>query len=186
MTLPIVVVGDCLLDRDLDGSVERVCPDAPVPIVEQPRAHARPGGAGLAACMLARDGHRVALVTALALDPAGEELRALLEEAGVEIWDLGLSGPTPVKLRIRAAGRTLLRLDQGGVRDASPTGQLARGALHRLESAAAVLVSDYGWGITSIPDVRRALEARCHEAPLVWDPHPHGSEPVAHARLVKS
>ena len=52
----LVVVGDALLDRDLDGRVERLCPDAPVPVVDDPSSTARPGGAALAAALAAADG----------------------------------------------------------------------------------------------------------------------------------
>jgi len=44
---PLVVVGDTLLDVDVEGDTERLCPDAPVPVVDVAAEHARPGGAGL-------------------------------------------------------------------------------------------------------------------------------------------
>jgi rfaE bifunctional protein kinase chain/domain/rfaE bifunctional protein nucleotidyltransferase chain/domain len=178
---PLVVVGDCLLDRDLEGRVERLSPDAPVPVVEDLRERPRPGGAGLAASLAAGDGRQVCLVTALARDAAGEQLRALLEEAGVQVIDLGLEGATPEKVRVRSAGQTLLRLDQGGKRTATvgpPPPRLERA----LEAAAAVLVSDYGWGLTAHAALRSALAAAGR--PLIWDPHPLGARPLAGALLV--
>ena len=69
----IVVVGDTLLDRDLDGTTERLCPEAPVPVVDRVVERSRPGGAGLAAALAAADGHAVTLVTALAGDDAARE-----------------------------------------------------------------------------------------------------------------
>ena len=63
--MKIVVVGDVLLDVDLDGQATRLCPDAPVPVVDVANARRRAGGAGLVARMLADDGHRVVLVTVL-------------------------------------------------------------------------------------------------------------------------
>ena len=93
---PLVVVGDALLDRDLDGRAERLAPDAPVPVVDDPAERCRPGGAALAATLAATlDGRPVVLVTALAGDEAGAALRGLLDLAGVEVVDLGLAGPTP-------------------------------------------------------------------------------------------
>jgi rfaE bifunctional protein nucleotidyltransferase chain/domain/rfaE bifunctional protein kinase chain/domain len=187
---PLVVVGDSLLDRDLDGRVDRLSPDAPVPIVEDLVARPRPGGAALAACLAASDGHRVVLVTALGRDPAGEELRALLDEAGIEVVDLGLRGPTPEKVRVRSQGRTLLRLDYGGRRagtggTAGRPGAATPLALASLASGAAVLVSDYGQGLTADRSIRDALSAVGSRVPLVWDPHPRGRSPVPGARLVK-
>ena len=178
----LVVVGDALLDRDVEGRVERLCPDAPVPVVDETARASRPGGAGLAAALAAADGHRVTLVTALAGDPAGRELAALLAEAGVEVVDMGLSGATPEKIRIRTDGRSLLRLDRGHTPGAvGPLTDLARDALR---SAAAVLVSDYGRGVSAQEELRSALADLCPRTPVVWDPHPKGSEPVPGVRLV--
>ncbi len=175
---PLVVVGDALLDRDLDGRVERLAPDAPVPVVEDPVQHSRPGGAGLAAALAAADGRPVTLITALARDLAGRELGALLAEAGVEVLDLGLEGRTPEKVRVTTHGRSLLRIDRGGRR-----GEIARAPAAAvttvLEDARAVLVSDYGRGVAADPAVRMALEAAVAAGtPVIWDPHPRGPEPV--------
>jgi D-beta-D-heptose 7-phosphate kinase/D-beta-D-heptose 1-phosphate adenosyltransferase len=76
---PLVVVGDTLLDRDLEGRVERVSPDASAPVVEEMGQRDRPGGAGLAAVLAAHDGTReVVLVTALSDDGPGQVLRGPL------------------------------------------------------------------------------------------------------------
>ena len=103
---PLVVVGDALLDRDLEGEVTRLSPDAPVPVVDSPVDVPRPGGAGLAALLAAQDGRDVVLVTALADDAPGHELRQLLRDGGVHVVDLGLDGATPEKVRVRSAGRS--------------------------------------------------------------------------------
>ena len=55
---PLVVVGDALLDRDVEGRVRRLAPDAPVPVVDQTGMHVRPGGAGLAAALRSPTGAR--------------------------------------------------------------------------------------------------------------------------------
>ncbi|HEY8584186.1 MAG TPA: PfkB family carbohydrate kinase, partial [Capillimicrobium sp.] len=109
----LVVLGDLLLDRDVDGTADRLAPDAPAPVVDERSRRARPGGAGLAAALAARDGRDVTLVTALADDEGGRELRALLEGCGVRVVDLGLPGTTVEKIRIRADDRPLVRLDRG-------------------------------------------------------------------------
>jgi D-beta-D-heptose 7-phosphate kinase / D-beta-D-heptose 1-phosphate adenosyltransferase len=175
----LVVVGDALLDRDLDGIVERLCPEAPVPVVEGITAAARPGGAGLAAALAAADGEEVVLVTALGRDAGGRELGRMLASAGVEVIDLGLDGATPEKVRVRAEQHMLLRLDHADGH--APPGPLTERARAVLRSADAVLVSDYGRGLPGRPDVRRTLAAL--RAPLVWDPHPRGAEPVAGTSL---
>jgi D-beta-D-heptose 7-phosphate kinase / D-beta-D-heptose 1-phosphate adenosyltransferase len=179
---PLVVVGDALLDRDLDGRAERLAPDAPVPVVDDPAERRRPGGAALAATLAATlDRRAVVLITALAGDEAGASLRGLLELAGVEVVDLGLDGQTPEKIRVRAQGRSLLRLDRAtrpGV-----VGPLDRAGRRALAGAGAVLVADYGRGVAAEPGVRGALAALPSRRPLVWDPHPRGPAPVPGARL---
>jgi D-beta-D-heptose 7-phosphate kinase / D-beta-D-heptose 1-phosphate adenosyltransferase len=182
MTAPLVVIGDALLDRDVIGSVERLSPDAPVPVVDQDEARARPGGAALAAALAAGDGRAVTLVTALGADAAGAELRALLDDRRVDVCDLGLDGPTPEKVRIGPPGRPLLRLDRGGPIARVGEGDVAARAA--IGWAAGVLVADYGRGMAAQAWVRAALEALDPRTPVVWDPHPRGAEPTAGARLV--
>jgi rfaE bifunctional protein nucleotidyltransferase chain/domain/rfaE bifunctional protein kinase chain/domain len=176
---PVVVVGDALLDCDLEGAVERLCPDAPVPVVDRPVRHARPGGAGLAAA-LAGAGRPVVLVTALGDDDAGRELTGLLAAQGVEVVDLTTAGDTPQKVRVTSGGRSLIRLDHGG--PPGPIGLLTDHARQTLGRAAAILVSDYGRGLTAHNELREALAGV--RVPLVWDPHPRGAPPVGGARLV--
>ena len=179
---PLVVVGDALLDRDLDGRAERLAPDAPVPVVDDPAERCRPGGAALAASLAAcLDGRSVILVTALATDEAGEVLRGLLERAGVEVVDLGLAGRTPEKIRVRVDGRSVLRLDRATRPGA--VGPLDRAGRRAIAGAVAVLVADYGRGMAAEPEVRAALAALPARRSLVWDPHPRGPAPVAGARL---
>jgi D-beta-D-heptose 7-phosphate kinase / D-beta-D-heptose 1-phosphate adenosyltransferase len=175
----IVVVGDTLLDRDLDGRVERLCPEAPVPVVEELARRSRPGGAGLAAALASADGHDVTLVTALADDAGGRELASLLASAGVEVLDLRLEGATPEKVRIRCDERLLLRIDHGGSRP-SPVGLPTRQAADALLAADAVLVSDYGRGVSG----GRVRESLPSAAPVVWDPHPRGGDPIPGAALI--
>ena len=177
---PLVVVGDLLLDIDLTGVVSRVCPDAPAPVVDVEREVARPGGAGLAATLAARDGADVVLVTAMADDPEGLRLRALLEEHGVRIVALHHDGSTSVKRRVRAQDQSLLRLDTGAPGAIGAPPAEARDAIG---SAATVLVSDYGRGVAAVEEVRACLSQVAGSRPVVWDPHPRGATPVAGVRL---
>jgi rfaE bifunctional protein nucleotidyltransferase chain/domain/rfaE bifunctional protein kinase chain/domain len=182
----LVVLGDALLDRDLDGQVERLCPDAPVPVVDEPVTRSRPGGAGLAALLASKlaapDGGDVTLITALAADEAGEQLAGLLTGSGVEVVPLPLDGATPQKIRVRAGGRCLLRMDHA----CAPRriGDWPSLAACRIAEASAVLVADYGRGMARLRGAREALAAAAARVPIVWDPHPRGPEPVPGLRLV--
>lgn len=176
----LVVVGDTLLDRDVEGRVQRVAPDAPAPVLDEESVTDRPGGAGLAAMLATGHGYDVALVTALADDAGGARLSELLTAAGVEVYALPVPGATAEKVRLRAQGQVLLRLDRGGT--APPPGDVPAAALAVLRDASAILVSDYGRGIARHPRLREAIEHA--KAPVVWDPHPNGPPPVPGVRLV--
>jgi D-beta-D-heptose 7-phosphate kinase/D-beta-D-heptose 1-phosphate adenosyltransferase len=177
----VVVIGDTLLDSDIDGQVNRLCPDAPVPVVDVQTQRWRPGGAGLAALLAARAGHDVALVTALGTDPPARLLADLLA-SHVELVRMPLRGVTARKTRIRTQGGPLVRVDTGDGRAAgSPAGNRFPAVLR---GAAAVLVSDYGRDVTAEPAVRDALLTVARRIPVVWDPHPRGALPVPGCRVV--
>jgi rfaE bifunctional protein nucleotidyltransferase chain/domain/rfaE bifunctional protein kinase chain/domain len=179
----LIVIGDALLDRDVEGRCERLASDSAVPVLEESETRLRPGGAGLAATLAAAGGRPVTLLTAIAPEPAGSELARALLDSGVDLVDLRLDGRTPEKVRLLDDGRPVLRLDRGGAQGLVD-GESAAAALRTaLAGAAAVLVSDYGRGVASHPDVRAALAARPQGLPLVWDPHPRGAKPLAGASL---
>ncbi|GIG92598.1 hypothetical protein Pen02_75340 [Plantactinospora endophytica] len=174
-----MVLGDTLLDRDVEGVVNRLCPDSPVPVLDENNSVDRPGGAGLAALFAAGRGFEVALVTALADDEGGARLSHLLTAAGVQVYGLPLPGATPEKIRLRTRGRVLLRHDRGG--PAGPPGEPSEAVLDLLAGAAGILVSDYGRGVARLPALRAALANTA--APIVWDPHPRGPAAVPGVRL---
>jgi rfaE bifunctional protein nucleotidyltransferase chain/domain len=178
----VAVLGDLLLDRDVDGTVTRLAPDAPVPVVDASQVRQSPGGAGLAALLCAQRAD-VVLVAPVADDADGRELRRQL--AGVTLVALGHEGPTRRKTRVRGSGQSLVRVDDGG--PGTPAG-VDEAAVHRVRDAVAgcdaVLVSDYGGGVTRDPLLRELLAESAARVPLVWDPHPRGGEPVPGAALV--
>lgn len=176
--LRLAVVGDVMLDVDLSGPAERLSPDAPVPVIDVSTRSVRAGGAGLVARMLARDGHDVTLVTALSDDADVAELRAELH--GIRVVAGASGAPTPVKTRVAASGHAVVRLDRGCERPGIPS--VTEEMLAALSGVDAVVVADYGRRLTEDAALRRALDAL--DVPLVWDPHPRGSTPVAGATLV--
>jgi D-beta-D-heptose 7-phosphate kinase/D-beta-D-heptose 1-phosphate adenosyltransferase len=172
--LDLCVVGDALLDVDWTGTVDRVCRDAPAPVLETRAERARPGGAALAAVLAAASGARVTLVTALSDDADGHRLADLLKGAAVRIVDLGLDGPTPVKLRLRAGDQCIARVDKA-CSPIVPPGPWSRSALAAIAGADALLVSDYGRGVAALPEVAAAVGS--FPGPTVWDPHRDGPVP---------
>lgn len=178
--MKIVVVGDVLLDVDLSGDAGRLCPDAPVPVVDVAVTRRRAGGAGLVARMLqtdaqdGRQGHRVELVTVLSDDDAATLLRT--ELAGIEVVSGPSGAPTPVKTRIRAGSQPVVRFDEGC--GEAPVPKVNADMLHAVKTADVVLVSDYGRGLTENEELRSLLEQLCSRIPVIWDPHPAGAVPV--------
>lgn len=182
--LRVVVVGDALLDCDVDGEAQRLCPDAPAPVVKDPSSEQRPGGAGLAALMLARRGHDVTLVTATARDRAAGTLDDALRREGIRVVVVARRRRTIVKTRIRAAGQVLARIDVDDDSELLMEPRAGRRLDELLGRTDGVLVADYGAGVTALPAVRRFVARAASSGPVVWDPHPVGTEPVAGTRIV--
>nr|WP_240939802.1 PfkB family carbohydrate kinase [Planosporangium flavigriseum] len=192
----MVVVGDVLLDREVLGTVERLCPEAPVPVFDETEVLDRPGGAGLAAVFTSsaaatgpprhtkpgRAPREVVLVGAVSADAAGDRIRELLARAGVRLVEVPLLGKTPEKIRLRAGGHLLMRLDRGS--DPAEIGAAPAEAIEAIRAAGAILASDYGRGVCAHPQIRAVLTERAQRVPLVWDPHPRGGHPVPATRLV--
>jgi rfaE bifunctional protein nucleotidyltransferase chain/domain/rfaE bifunctional protein kinase chain/domain len=147
----IVVIGDAILDEWLSGNANRLCREAPAPVVDVERRTVAPGGAANTAVNLAALGADVRLVSAVGDDQAGTELIAALAEAGVRTDAVRVErGRTVAKRRIVAADQVLLRVDDGEPHPA-PVADLA--AL--VSGCDAVVLCDYRSG----PADRRLLDA---------------------------
>lgn len=178
----LVVIGDSMLDIDIDGTATRLSPEAPVPVVDGEQLGQRPGGAGLAAVLGARHGADVTLLTAIGDDEHGRTLRRLLSDAGVKVVALPVSGSTACKTRVRANGQNVVRLDQGtGTAGTFVLSGVVQGLVG---TADAVVVADYGKGMCADEGVRTLLTAVADEIPVIWDPHPRGSAPTSGTALV--
>jgi len=178
---PIVVLGDVMLDIDLIGTSVRQSPEAPVPVLCDLTERRRPGGAALAALLAARGSRPVVLIAPIADDAAARDITELLGDQ-VELVALPWRGSTPVKTRLRAGDHPVARLDRGGA--PGPIVAVPDRAAEVLAGAAAVLVSDYGVGITADLRVRTLIASVADRVPVVWDPHSLGSRAVPGTSLV--
>ena len=171
----VVVVGDAMLDRFVYGQVERISPEGPIPILRIARDAAMPGGAGNVARNLAALGVGASLLAVIGDDAAGRELHALTAaEEGVESNLLVEPGrPTSIKERYIAGGQQLLRADRESLDDlaAATAAALMAAAETALQTAGALVLSDYGKGVLQ-PDRLRALidAAQAAGKPVVVDP----------------
>ncbi len=169
----VLIVGDVMLDRYVWGRVERISPEAPVPVVEVREETRLTGGAANVARTIRALGGEPLLVGVVGDDPAADELRDLLAEAGLDHDHLVVdrTRPTTVKTRILADKQQVCRVDR---EERCPLGaatreHLARVARNVLEGAAALLLSDYGKGVLEA-ELIRALVSDCADRPSVVDP----------------
>ncbi|MBD2091731.1 bifunctional heptose 7-phosphate kinase/heptose 1-phosphate adenyltransferase [Microcoleus sp. FACHB-1515] len=147
----ILVIGDAMLDCYLHGSAERLCPEAPVPVVAVGDRHDFPGGAANTAANVQSLGGQAYLLGVTGEDVEGNRLRQVLRDRGVNINSL-VSDPqrvTIAKQRVLAAGHLLLRVDQGdtGVVRRSIEQQLIDSLIQHFPCCDGVIVSDYGYGV---------------------------------------
>lgn len=178
--MKVTVVGDLLLDVDINGTATRLSPDAPVPVVDVGGVRRRAGGAGLVATLLMRDGHDVTLVTAVSDDDGAAHLRRAL--SGMELLTGAPLAPTPTKTRVRIGSHPVVRFDEGCA--PAPTPDCTGDMRAAIDSAEVIVVADYGRGITFNEDIRDALTTAARRIPVVWDPHPSGSQPVSGVSVV--
>jgi D-beta-D-heptose 7-phosphate kinase / D-beta-D-heptose 1-phosphate adenosyltransferase len=174
--VPVLVVGDVMLDRHVHGHVRRISPEAPVPVVSLSGEVHTPGGAGNVAATLAGLGCPVTLAGLVGADVEGALLRDALHAKGVARLALH-EGPglqTISKTRILSEGQQqLLRLDRDG--DRAAFAAAAEGLLERVlplvEGQAAVVLADYEKGAISLAMARAVID-RCRERgiPCVVDP----------------
>ena len=171
----ILCVGDVMLDHYVYGQVERVSPEAPIPILRVERETRTPGGAGNVLRNLQALGAQSCFVSVVGNDSAGRELNRLIAEPGnVEPHVLVEAGRvTTVKTRYIAANQQMLRADRESV---APLGSYVRADFLRLiEQAiaehAVVIVSDYAKGAMS-EGIAAAIIAAARDAgkPVVVDP----------------
>ncbi|MGE0193078.1 MAG: D-glycero-beta-D-manno-heptose 1-phosphate adenylyltransferase [Planctomycetota bacterium] len=176
----LVVVGDLLLDRYVEGRVDRISPEAPIQVLDVKARRELLGGAGFTARAAAVLGAAVRLVGVVGADAAGDRVRQMAADAGLT-WSgvVDASRPTSVKTRMLArnhntAAQQVLRVDEESRRalDAYVEAALVGTLREAIATADAVLVNDYGKGLLTpvVLDVA-VREARARGVAVVVDPH---------------
>ncbi len=170
----VLVVGDIMLDRYIWGDVERISPEAPVPVVRVAHQSSQPGGAGNVAMNLVGLGARATLFGFRGDDADGGCVEVLLQGAGVIVDMVRVtSHPTTAKLRVVGGKQQMMRLDTEKT-DAYPDESYAA-LIAKLEaaisSADAVVLSDYAKGVLTEDVCQYAIQvARRHGIPVLVDP----------------
>ena len=170
----IAIVGDAMLDVYLRGDVERISPEAPVPVVRVRDRKLALGGAANVAQNVAALGAGCELVAAVGTDAAGATLRAMLAAIDADPRALVEVGrPTTTKTRLVARAQQLVRFDEE--EDADLTGAEAERILaavrRAVEDADALVLEDYNKGVLAAQTIERAVAiARERGIPVVVDP----------------
>jgi rfaE bifunctional protein kinase chain/domain len=166
----ILVVGDVMLDRYWFGEVERISPEAPVPVVRIQRTEERLGGAANVARNVAALGAQAGLLTVVGDDEAGRALVRLLDASGIAAHaHTDAQMATTVKLRVIGRQQQMLRADF----ETQPDGEVLLAKLGEYEALLPdydlVVLSDYGKG--GLTHIARMIElARAAGKPILVDP----------------
>lgn len=180
----ILVVGDAMLDQYWFGDVERISPEAPVPVVRVQRREERLGGAANVARNVASLGARTALLTATGPDEAGRTVRRLAEEAGIEpLVQVDPELATTVKLRVIGRQQQMVRIDFDNAPRAEVLAALLGAYEQRVADHGLVVLSDYGKG--GLAHIERMIEAaRAAGKPILVDPKGDDYERYRGATLI--
>jgi D-beta-D-heptose 7-phosphate kinase/D-beta-D-heptose 1-phosphate adenosyltransferase len=185
----ILVLGDVMLDEFIWGSVRRISPEAPVPVVEVSGESYLLGGAGNVAANIRSLSGIPILAGVVGKDPAGERVRHLMREFGMEDSALFTDGrPTTVKRRVIAHNQQIVRTDRESREPLSTDRNHAVAAAFAkwLPTVDAVIVSDYDKGVVNRELLSLVLpEASKAGVPVYLDPKVHHAEYYRPITLIK-
>ena len=169
----VLVVGDVMLDRYWFGEVNRISPEAPVPIVRVARREDRLGGAANVARNIVALGARATLVGIVGVDEAGKQIKVLAMQAGINqrlIEDVDL--PTTLKMRVLGRQQQLLRVDFEQTPGGASLARLKSEVLALIAQHDMVVLSDYAKGALEQVDAL-IHAARDAGVPVLVDPKGH-------------
>lgn len=171
----VLVIGDAMLDRFVTGSVDRISPEAPIPVLRVAHESVMPGGAGNVVRNLAALGAKVTFIAVVGDDTPGKELcDALAKEPGVATVAVTDAGrPTTIKVRYVAANQQILRADweaNGALSDGTGNAILSAAA-DAVAACDAVVLSDYDKGVLGDGRAAALIDlAKGAGKPVIVDP----------------
>lgn len=172
-SMRVLVVGDVMLDRFVMGHVDRISPEAPVPVVSVADEDARLGGAANVAANVAALGAPVVLAGLIGEGEAADELVARVGDHGIQADGLVRSArrPTTVKTRILGGGQQIVRIDRETRAPLDESEALALfDVVERHGPFDVVIISDYGKGVVTEALMARARQWKQAGVPVVVDP----------------
>ncbi|MBS0476438.1 MAG: D-glycero-beta-D-manno-heptose-7-phosphate kinase [Proteobacteria bacterium] len=170
----VLIVGDSMLDRYIRGAIERISPEAPVPVLRRSETRFVPGGAANVAANVAALGASVVLVTHIGDDLQGDALRRDLADKGIAVDAIAQPGrPTTCKTRLMAGNHQILRLDDEECAHlpAQFEDRLIEIVSAHLFECDALVLSDYGKGLLTDRVIAALIEsAQDRGIPSIVDP----------------
>lgn len=175
----VLVIGDVMLDRYLMGNVNRISPEAPVPVVLLNTSEERAGGAANVAANLSGLGLSTQIIGCVGNDDAGKALKQLIADAGIDIANIMTSNlrPTVSKTRVMSGNQQIVRIDDESLSafTLDETNQLLINVTNALDAKPAmVILSDYAKGLLSEATCQ-AIITQCKQLniPVIADPKGH-------------
>ncbi len=173
--LNVLIVGDVMVDSYIIGKVERVSPEAPVPVVDVQKFDARLGGAGNVALNVLAMGAQPILCSAIGDDKEGQDLQKLLQDQGLTNRAILVSNKrkTTTKTRIIGNNHQIVRIDHEvtDALDTLDTFLLEQHFDRELEKADVVILQDYNKGVLHAGNIEKLIQkAKAHHIPVVVDP----------------
>lgn len=187
--ITIAVFGDSMLDTFITGTVTRISPEAPIPVVKHIKETNHPGGAANVAHNIASLGGKVTLITIVSDDEAGNLLLTSLRDASIYIDHVHVDPQTTTiqKTRILAHGQHMLRIDKEVIEPLSSTNEkiILTKFLKTIDIYQAVILSDYAKGFLTKTLVR-AIKRNCKKKniPIIVDPKPENIELFKGATII--
>lgn len=167
----ILIIGDVILDHFIFGEVERISPEAPVPVVEVKREYYMIGGSGNVALNIKKMGGNVFLISSIGKDANGKILKKLLKNEKIDNFLIERNLPTILKTRIIARTQQLVRIDREKIMtlNKKEVDRIKRIISEKMEEFDCVVVSDYGKGFITgeIMDFLKKFDKK-----IIVDPKP--------------
>lgn len=173
--LRILVLGDVMIDSYLFGKVDRISPEAPVPVVAVEKRDVRLGGAANVALNLKALGCKVSVASVIGKDESGEKMLELFREADIDsgLLKFSTSRKTTVKHRIIGNRHQMLRVDDESLNDILPVEELElyKAIEARIGDFDAVIFEDYDKGVLTTSLISKVVDlAKKQEIPSIVDP----------------
>lgn len=169
----VLVLGDIMLDRYISGTVKRMSPEAPVPVVTPSARWSVPGGAANVAMNVSSLGAQVGLICALFNDDASREISNSLQLENIEVFALDAGRPIPVKTRIRTELQHIVRIDDEQLEPLNLDDEIFDlvQKLIRDDKYNLLLISDYAKGLLNENLLKKLIQlGRELDIPVITDP----------------